>query len=152
MSRHPGKQLVRRAAHSLYLPGGVWQVWWSVRKIGRADFRGALRMGLPCCSKQRTGDGAPQLGAGDPFCMRERHSLANKEPKMMVVNPVEDGLCPGGSSAILLKDNPHHPLVQRVEVVSICPAFGLFSSEKFLGNTELWVTVWILTSSHSSEP
>ena len=60
---------------------------------------------------------------------------------MMMDDPVEDGLCPGGSSAILFKDNRRHSLVERLEVVAFSllmyPAFGHFFSEKFLGNAEL---------------
>ena len=69
-------------------------------------------MGLPSCAKQRAGDRAPQLGAGDPFGMREWQSLSDKELKAMVDDPVEDGLRPGGGAAILLKDHWGHPLLQ----------------------------------------
>ena len=69
-------------------------------------------------------------------------------------DPVEDSLCPRGGPAVLLKGKWCHPLVQRLEIVALSlainPALGLFFSVQFLGYTG--VTVWILTSSQSSEP
>ena len=82
-------------------------------------------MGLPGCSKQRAGDRAPQLGAGDPFGMREWHSLSDKDLEV-VDDPVENGLHPGGGAAILLEDHECHPLLQRLKVVAISLA-GLFT-------------------------
>ena len=40
------------AAHSLWLPGGAWQVTGCVTQIGLADFGRTLRVSLPCCSEQ----------------------------------------------------------------------------------------------------
>ena len=67
------------AAHSFDLPGAVRQAHGSVHEIGRADFRGTLRMGLPDCSEQRTRNGTPQLGAGSPLGKREGCTLSDKE-------------------------------------------------------------------------
>ena len=57
----------------------------------------------------------------------------------MVDDAVEDGLCPGGSPAILLQHRRCHTLLKGLEVkavpLSICPALGGFFSETFLGNT-----------------
>ena len=39
--------------------------------------------------------GSPQLGAGDPFGIRQ--TLSDKELQSVVDDPVEYGLCPGGS-------------------------------------------------------
>ena len=113
-------------------------------------------MGLPSCSEQRAGDGAPQLGAGDPLGIGEWHALSGKELQSMVDDPVKGGLCPGDSSAKLFQDHRGHSLVQCLWVVAISlatrPAFGLFFSGKFFGYVELWGTVWILTSNHNSDP
>ena len=46
-------KLAKPPAHSLGLPGGVWQARGCVDQIGRADFRSTLRTGLPSCFKQR---------------------------------------------------------------------------------------------------
>ena len=64
---------------SLHLPGRVGQARGSVSQIGRADSGSALRVGLPCCSEHGVGDGARQLGAGDPLCVREGRTLSDKE-------------------------------------------------------------------------
>ena len=82
-------------------------------------------MGLPCSSKQGAGDRAPQLGAGEPFCMRKGHPLSDKKLKSVVDNPVEYGLRPGGSSAKFLQDYWCHALIQRLQVVPISLTVGL---------------------------
>ena len=53
----------------------------------------------------------------------------------MVDEPLEDGMCPWGSTAILLKHHRNHASIKLVEVIpmplAICSALGLFFSEKF---------------------
>ena len=100
-------------------------------------------MGLPGCSKQRAGDRAPQLGAGDPFGVRAWHSLSDKDLEVVADDPVENGLRSGGGMAILLEDHGRRPFLQRLKVVAIslaiCPAFICFVFfEKFLGYAKLW--------------
>ena len=74
----------------------------------------------------------------------------------MMCDLVENGLRLWGGPAILFEDHWCHSLVQRLEVVAvslaICPAFGLFFSEKFLATLNSGATVWILTSNQSSDP
>ena len=48
----------------------------------------------------------------------------------MVDEPLEDGMCPWGSAAILLKH--HRNIVEVIPMsLAICSALGLFFSEKF---------------------
>ena len=74
--------------------------------------------------------------------MGEGQSLSDKELEAVMDDLVEDGLRPGGGSAILFEDQRCHALVQRLEVIALSlaigPAFGLLFSEKFLGYAELW--------------
>ena len=59
----------------------------------------------------------------------------------MVDDAIEDGLSPGGCSAKLLKNHRRHSSALKIKPISlaICPAFGLFFSEKLLGHSEVRV-------------
>ena len=73
----------------------------------------------------------------------------------MIDDAVENGLSPGGCSAKLLQDHWCHPPVQSLQVetfpLTVCPAFGHFFSEKFLGYGKVRVDSVYLTSSQSSQ-
>ena len=99
-------------------------------------------MCLPSCSEQCERNRAPQLGAGGPIRERERGSLSDKDLEPVVDDPVKNGLSPWGYPAKLLQDHRRHPFVKSLSIISvplaICPAFGQFFSEKFLGHGEIW--------------
>ena len=83
---HSGRQLARRS-------GGV-----SARSA-RPIF--AVHSAWACQAALRSVHEIGPLGAGDPLGMREGHSLSDKELETMMDNPIEDGVRPGGGSAIL---------------------------------------------------
>ena len=49
---------------------------------------------------------------------------------------------PGGGPAVLLEDTGRHTFFQSLKVIpislAVCPAFGVFFSEKLVGNGEVW--------------
>ena len=61
--------------------------------------------------------------------------MSDKELGPVVNEPLEYGMCPWGSAAVLLKDHRYHTPIKLVEVIpmflTISSALGLLFSEKF---------------------
>ena len=92
---------------------------------------------LPSCSEQRAGYGAPKLGAGNPFGVRERHALSDKELKTWWMILLKMACATGAVGHITLKQWVSCFSLVVAIALAVCPAFGLLFSEKFFGYGEV---------------
>ena len=83
----------------------------------------------------------PHLNAGLSFGMRiGSKPLSDKELGAVVDESLKDGVCPWGSAPTLFKHHRSHASIKLVDVIpmslTVCPAFGLFFSDKFPGHRQ----------------